>query len=467
MSQTHKIGFIWFIPLLCFLVSTSNAEIAAKPGVNYGQLGNNLPHPETSVELIKTLKAGRVKLYDANPKILKALNKTDIQVSVMVPNEIIIEIAKNQTLADEWISTNVVPFYPHTKIRYVLVGNEILSQPDNVTWFNLVPAMIRIRKSLVSFRLRKVKVSTPLAMDCLETSFPPSNGTFRSGVTESVIRPLLEFINGTKSFFFIDVYTYFAWVANPAEIKLDYALLEPGKTRYTDPVTKLVYTNLLEQMLDALFFAMRRVGYPNSRIFIAETGWPNGCDVDQIGGNIYNAATYNRNVVKWLTRKPARGTPLKPTVVFPSFIFALYNENQKTGPGTERHFGLLYPNGTSIYEIDLSGKTEEYKKALPAPTNNEPYKGPIWCMAARGVNVTALAGALSYACGQGNGTCDPIQSGGKCFRPNVLRWHASYAFSSYWAQFKKAGGSCYFNGLAVQTTENPSFGSCKFPSVTL
>ncbi|PWA53961.1 Glycoside hydrolase, catalytic domain-containing protein [Artemisia annua] len=293
----------------------------------------------------------------------------------------------------------------------------LICPPDNVTWFNLV----------------------------------------RLCPDQKVLDPVGIF-NGTKSFFFIDVYTYFAWVANPAEIKLDYALLEPGKTRYTDPVTKLVYTNLLEQMLDALFFAMRRVGYPNTRIFIAETGWPNGCDVDQIGGNIYNAATYNRNVVKWLTRKPARGTPLKPTVVFPSFIFALYNENQKTGPGTERHFGLLYPNGTSIYEIDLSGKTEEYKKALPAPTNNEPYKGPIWCMAARGVNVTALAGALSYACGQGNGTCDPIQSGGKCFRPNVLRWHASYAFSSYWAQFKKAGGSCYFNGLAVQTTENPMVG---------
>ncbi|XP_071687652.1 probable glucan endo-1,3-beta-glucosidase A6 [Rutidosis leptorrhynchoides] len=463
-------GFIHVSLVVVFvalLVSCSGAAIAAKPGVNYGQLGNNLPKPHKSAELIKTLKAGRVKIYDANPKILKSLQNTSIQVSIMVPNEIITSISTNQTIADQWVRSNVVKFYPKTKIRYILVGNEILSQPDNVTWYNLVPAMGRIRKSLVKYKLKKIKVGTPLAMDCLETSFPPSSGKFRSSVTGSVIGPLLRFINRTKSFFFIDVYTYFAWIADPVNVKLGYALLEPNVTSYTDPVSGLVYNNLLEQMLDALYFAMKRAGYPETRIFIAETGWPNGGDIDQIGGNIYNAAVYNRNVVKWLTRKPAPGTPLKPGIVFPSFIFALYNENLKPGPGTERHFGLLYPNGTSIYEIDLSGKTLEYPMKLPEPTNNVPYKGKIWCMVARGANTTALGGALSYACGQGNGTCDSIRPGGKCFKPESLVWHANYAFSSYWAQFRKFGGSCYFNGLAVQTAKDPSFGSCKFPSVTL
>lgn len=470
IEQSHnKMGFIFFmiIPLFCLLFPPSSAEIAAKPGVNYGQLGNNLPPPSKSVEIIKSLKAGRVKIYDANPKILQALKNTNIQVSVMVPNEQITAMAANQTLADDWVKSNVVPFYPATKIRYLLVGNEILSQPDNVTWFNLVPAMRRIRQSLVRFKLKKIKVGTPLAIDCLEASFPPSSGKFRSGVSESVLKPLLQFIDRTKSFFFIDVYTYFAWISDPINIKLDYALLEPNVSTYTDPVTGLLYTNLLEQMLDALYFAMKRAGYPNTRLFIAETGWPNGGDFDQIGGNIHNSAVYNRNVVKWFTEKPPRGTPLNPTVVLPSFIFALYNENQKTGAGTERHFGLVYPNGTNIYEIDLSGKTSEFKKSLPEPTNNEPYKGRIWCVAARGVNKTALGGALSYACGQGNGTCDPIQPGGKCFKPDSLFWHSSFAFSSYWAQFRASGGSCYFNGLAVQTIQNPSFGSCKFPSITL
>ncbi|TQD96991.1 hypothetical protein C1H46_017390 [Malus baccata] len=53
-------------------------ELASKVGVNYGQLGNNLPPPSQSVKLIQSLKAKRVKLYDANPKILTAFRNADL-----------------------------------------------------------------------------------------------------------------------------------------------------------------------------------------------------------------------------------------------------------------------------------------------------------------------------------------------------------------------------------------------------
>lgn len=217
-------------------------------------------------------------------------------------------------------------------------------------------------------------------------------------------------------------------------------------------------------MLDAVVFAMGRLGYPHIRLFIAETGWPNGGDIDQIGANVYNAATYNRNVARKLSAKPPVGTPARPGIVLPSFIFALYNENLKLGQGTERHFGLLYPNGTNIYEIDLSGKKPDSEyKPLPKPRNNEVYKGKLWCLVKKGANVTEVAAALGYACGQGNGTCDPIQRGGKCYKPNSLVSHANYAFSSYWSQFKKVGGTCNFNGLATMTVKDPS----KFSLVVL
>lgn len=427
-------------------------------GINYGQLGNNLPSPARSVELIKSLKAKRVKIYDANPDILKSLKNTDLQVSIMVPNELIANISNNQSLADQWVHTNVVPFYADVKIRYLLVGNEILSNPDIGTWFNLVPAMRRIKHSLKIHKIHKVKVGTPSATNVLESSFPPSNGTFRRDISEPIMKPMLQFLNRTKSFFFLDAYPYFSWAQDPNNINLDYALFEAKNLTYTDPVTKLTYTNLFDQTVDAIIFAMKRLGYPDIRIFIAETGWPSNGDIDQIGANIYNAATYNRNVVKRLTAKPAIGTPARPGWVIPSIIFALYNENQKTGQSTERNFGLLYPNGSKVYEIDLSGETpeSEFKKPLPAPTNNEPYKGKIWCVVAKGANTSALGDALSYACSQGNKTCDPIQPGKECHKPDSLVWHSSYAFSSYWAQFRSSGGTCYFNGLATQTTTDPS-----------
>lgn len=435
----------------------TGAEISGKVGINYGQLGNNLPSPSQSVKLIQSLKAKRVKIYDADHEILTALRNTGLQVSIMVPNEIITNISSNQTLANQWVHANVVSFYPETMIRYLLVGNEILSSSDNRTWFNLVPAMRRIKYALRTHGIKKVKVGTTSAMDVLQSSFPPSNGTFRSDISYSVIKPLLQFLNRTKSFFFLDVYPFFPWTLDPVNIKLDYALLESTNVTYTDPNTGLTYTNLFDQMIDAVVFAMKRLGFPDIRIWIAETGWPNGGDVDQIGANIYNAATYNRNVIKKFTAKPSVGTPARPGSVLPSFIFSLYNENQKPGPGTERHFGVLYPNGTQVYQIDLSGVTPESEyKALPPPENNEPYKGKIWCVVAKGANRSAVGSALSYACSQGNKTCDPIQPGGRCFNPNSLIRHASYAFSSYWSQFKKVGGTCYFNGLATQTTQDPS-----------
>ncbi|RLM62049.1 putative glucan endo-1,3-beta-glucosidase A6 [Panicum miliaceum] len=76
----------------------------------------------------------------------------------------------------------------------------------------------------------------------------------------------------------------------------------------------------------------------------------------------------------------------------------------------------------------------------------------------------AVQDALDYACQQGSGTCTAIQPGGACYEPDTLDAHASYAFNSYWQQFRNAGGTCFFNGLAETTTKDPSYGSCKFPS---
>ncbi|KAF2298116.1 hypothetical protein GH714_015125 [Hevea brasiliensis] len=383
-----------------------DAEISSRIGINYGRLGNNLPSAFQSIQIIQSMNAGRVKLYDANPEILKLLSGTKIHVSIMVPNHEIISIASDQSIANKWVQDNVFQYYPDTMIRFILVGNEVLScfsdQEKNI-WLNLVPAMRRIKNSLRAQKIQNIKVGTPLAMDILQTTFPPSKGNFRSDISSTVIVPLLKFLNGTKSFFFIDVYPYFAWSANPSNTSIDMALFKSNEN-YTDPATGFVYTNLLDQMLDSVIFAMTKLGFPDVR----------------------------------MTAKPPIGTPARPGEVIPTFIFSLYDENQKDGPGTERHWGLLNANGAPIYDIDLTGNhlQSEYGP-LPKPNNNDPYKEKLWCIAARGADLMELDRALDYA------------------------------FSSYWAQFRSQGANCHFNGLAEQTTTNPSRGSCKFPSVTL
>ncbi|XP_078175793.1 putative glucan endo-1,3-beta-glucosidase A6 isoform X2 [Carex rostrata] len=457
------------LPLLLFsLSSPAHGSRLNGIGVNYGTLGDNLPSPAKSVRLIRALNAGYVKIYDANATILSALAGTGLRVSIMVRNEIIPDIAANQSAAEAWVSTNVLPFRRNTRILYLLVGNEILSDYSiqNSTWQAVVPAMQNLHRALKSHSIRNIKLGTTILTDALSVSAPPSSGTFRPDIAEPVLRPLLTFLRKTNSYFFVDAYPYFVWSANYTAISLDYALFRAGPSLYrTDPVSKLVYTNLLDEMLDSVIAAMGKLGFNDVKLAVAETGWPNGGDVDQIGGNVYNAATYNRNLARRMAGKP--GTPARPRVNMPVFVFSLYNENKKPGPGTERHWGMYYPNSKPIYQVDLSGRRPmESYPPLPLANNNSPYKGPIWCVYAGGknANVTELSGALQYACGQGNGTCNAIQSSGKCYRPNSLAVHASWAFNLYWQQFRKSGGTCYFNGFAAQTAKDPSYGSCRFPS---
>ncbi|XP_057420490.1 probable glucan endo-1,3-beta-glucosidase A6 [Lotus japonicus] len=405
------------------------------------------------------MNASLVKLYDANPEILNLLSTTKLEVSIMVPNHEISDIAASQNIADEWVRNNVLPHYPKTMIRYLLVGNEVLSynsEQGHKMWRDLVPAMISIQRSLEAQNIKDIKIGTPLAMDVMQSTFPPSSGRFRPDIIDSVMVPMLKFLDRTKSFFFIDAYPYFPWSQNPYNISLDFALFR-GNFRLRDTSSGLVYTNLLDQMLDSIIFAMSKLGYPNIQLVIAETGWPNSGDIEEPGANIYNAATYNRNLIQRMTTKPPMGTPARPGVVIPTFIFSLFDENQKPGPGTERHWGLLHPDGMPMYEIDLTGKRLFTDFAsLPAPKNNEPYKGKVWCVGAKEANLMELAAALSNACNEGNIACDALAPGKECHEPASITDHASYVFSSYWSRFRSEGASCYFNGLAKQTTTDPS-----------
>jgi hypothetical protein len=48
-----------------------------------------------------------------------------------------------------------------------------------------------------------------------------------------------------------------------------------------------------------------------------------------------------------------QGTPAKPSVPIDIYVFALFNEDLKTGAASERNYGLYYPDGTPVYNIGL------------------------------------------------------------------------------------------------------------------
>lgn len=426
-------------------------------GINYGTVADDLPSASRSVQLLRAAGAGAVKIYDANADILRALAGTGVPVSIMVPNSAITSLASSRTAAEAWVAANLAPHIPATRVAHLLVGNEVLSNRAIAasTWRGIVPAMANLRRALRARGLRGVKLGTTLAMDALSASYPPSAGAFRGDIAEDVVLPLLRFLNATRSYYFVDAYPYFAWAGNRDAISLDYALFQGAAgSRYVDPGNGLTYTNLLDQMLDAVVAvaAMGRLGYGNVRLAVSETGWPSGGDAGEAGANVRNAATYNRNLALRMSNSP--GTPARPGAEVPVFLFSLYNEDRKPGPGSERHWGLYYPNGSMVYELDLTGRRSSYP---PLPSADS---APAWCVLASGggkaANETAVSAAVAYACQHGSGTCAAIQPGGACHEPDALDAHASYAFNAYWQQFRSAGGTCFFDGLAETTTEDPS-----------
>ncbi|XP_073392720.1 glucan endo-1,3-beta-glucosidase-like [Physcomitrium patens] len=327
-------------------------------GINYRTLGDNLPSPTDAVAAIKTMKFGRVKIFNPNEKILTALANTGIEVVVAVPNEQIVEVGASPSAANAWVQQHVAAYYPATIIVVILVGNEIFTGTIfQSTWTSLVPAIQNLHAALESLGWSgQIKISTAVALDVLTSSFPPSAGSFRSDIATHIIQPLLTFLTTTSSYLFVNVYPFLT-CSSSSDISLSYAMFANSTNDVVDGV--LTYTNLMDAQLDAVYAASFKLGFASLRIAVGETGWPTAGDPTQVHAPIDNAAVYNRRLVRKALSTTQIGTPSRPGFIIPSYIFALFNENLKPGAGSERNWGLLYPNLSQVYALDLTGQLSD------------------------------------------------------------------------------------------------------------
>lgn len=107
--------------------------------------------------------------------------------------------------------------------------------------------------------------------------------------------------------------------------------------------------------VDAVIFAMARMGYRGIEVRVSETGWPSKGDADEFGATIKNAEIYNKNLMS--RQLGNQGTPLRPEGRLEVFVFALFNEDMKPGPTSERNYGLFQPDGTMAYNVGLAGQS--------------------------------------------------------------------------------------------------------------
>lgn len=108
---------------------------------------------------------------------------------------------------------------------------------------------------------------------------------------------------------------------------------------------------MFDAQLDSVYSAMDRLGFSDVEIVVGEIGWPSEGDKDQIGVDVATAAEFNKNLVARVNS--GIGTPLMPNRTFETYIFALFNENLKSGPTSERNFGLFRSDLTPVYDIGI------------------------------------------------------------------------------------------------------------------
>ncbi|CAN4082015.1 unnamed protein product [Withania somnifera] len=349
---------------LLILLGLNNIRGVESLGINYGQVANNLPPPEKVLQLLHALKITKTRIYDTDPQVLTTFANSNIEFIVTVENQMLATLGDQQQ-ALQWVTSHIRPYFPATNITGIAVGNEIFTDEDTSLMTYLVPAMVNIHAALVKTGLsHHIQVSSPNSLAVLSNSYPPSAGSFRNDLSE-IMQQFLQFLDTTKSPFWINAYPYFAYKDNPNKISLDYVLFNSNEGM-VDPYTKLHYDNMLYAQVDAAIFAIARMGFNGLEVKISETGWPSKGETNEIGATLQNAAIYNRNILR--RQLLNEGTPLRPNVKLDIYVFALFNEDLKPGPTSERNYGLFQPDGAMAYNVGLLSTTS---------SNSEPSSASI------------------------------------------------------------------------------------------
>ncbi|TVU20017.1 hypothetical protein EJB05_36203 [Eragrostis curvula] len=349
----------WVLACALVLCSSVPGAEAGGIGVNYGMIANNLPAPEQVISMYKAKNISYVRLFHPDTSVLSALRGSGIGVVLGTLNEDLARLASDASFAASWVASYVQPFAGAVQFRYINAGNEVI--PGDLG-AQVLPAMRNLESALRSAGVAGVPVTTAVATSVLGASYPPSQGAF-SEAAAPVMAPIAAYLASKGAPLLVNVYPYFAYSTSGGKVALGYALLSSDSGAAASQVTDggLVYTNMFDAIVDATHAAVEKAGVQGLELVVSETGWPSaGGD----GATVENAAAYNNNVV----RHVGGGTPRRPGKPVETYLFAMFNENQKP-EGVEQHFGLFQPDMSEVYHVDFAAaaRLESTRVRTPQP----------------------------------------------------------------------------------------------------
>ncbi|PWZ23165.1 Glucan endo-1,3-beta-glucosidase 7 [Zea mays] len=438
------------LPIWLCLVCASRAQPYI--GVNYGEVADNLPSADETARLLRSTSISRVRLYGVDAGLIRALAGSGISVVVGVANGDIPSLAADPAAASRWLAANVLPFVPATTISAVAVGNEVLESGDATLGAALLPAMQNLRAAAAAAGggAAGIRFSTVNTMGVMAQSDPPSTGAFHPDVAPQ-LQQILGFLSRTGAPFMINPYPWFAYQSDPRPDTLAFCLFQPNAGR-VDGGSKIRYTNMFDAQLDAVKSALVRAGYGDVDVVVAETGWPTRGDAGEPGATAENARAYVSNLVAHL--RSGAGTPLMPGKAVETYLFALYDEDLKPGPTSERSFGLYHTDLSMAYDAGLASSAAAGGRGGGGGGAAQP-RGGGWCVARAGASDAELQADLDYACSQVGVDCSAIQPGGACFEPNTVRAHAAYAVNQLYQAAGRHPWNCDFRASATLTSDDP------------
>lgn len=422
-------------------------------GVNWGTRTSHALPPPVVVHMLKANNIHKVKLFDSDAEILGALAGTDIEVMIGIPNDLL-QTMTDARQAAAWVQHNVVRyiFRGGVNIKYVAVGNEPYLKTYNGTFISSTfPALSNIQNALNSANLGdQIKATVPLNADVLADTSLPSQGTFRSDISQQMMQ-IVQFLHQYNCPFTVNIYPFIS-LYDDKHFPIEFAFFDGTGNTVVDGAK--IYSNVFEASYDTLVAALANAGFPNTPIIVGEIGWPTDGDVN---ANVQNAQRFMQGFLNQVMSNA--GTPSRPDTSIEFYLFSLLDEDQKSiAPGNfERHWGIFQYDGVAKYTLAIPGASGN---GALANAQGVQYLQKRWCVLADNADMSNLEAPITYACS--NSDCTALGYGCSCNPYLDTRGNASYAFNQYFQMYNQGAGTCYFGGLGSITYKNPSLNTCEF-----